>query len=290
MTNPMPEAQMRKLRRRLLEAKSSLENRLQGTDGIGAAESWRDSSGELSPVDNHPADTGTDLFERGKDLALRERLRLRLEDVEAALRRMDEGKYGICAACGRPIPLARLEAAPETAYCADHQSRRREPETRPAEEAHLRRALARTGGVDGAGDAMRRGFDGENAWQTVEAWGTSESPAADALMEFADDFGPAAEPDEDIGAVEAPESFLATDITGKNVTFVRNRAYRRYIESGEGDPLLETVLEHAEPVEPVQPDPAVLELSPLDPEAPDPAPSENPAGGKKPRDSRDPDQ
>ncbi|HEY8530213.1 MAG TPA: TraR/DksA C4-type zinc finger protein [Paenibacillaceae bacterium] len=289
MTDPMPEAKLRAFRRRLLEAKSSLESRLRDADGIGAAESWRDASGELSPVDNHPADAGTDLFERGKDLALRERLRLRLEDVEAALRRMDEGKYGICAACGRPIPLARLEAAPETIYCTDHQPRRREPRTRPAEEAHLRRTLARIGGGD-AGEGLRRGFDGENAWQMVEAWGTSESPAADGLMEFADDFGAAAEPDEDTGAVEAPESFLATDITGKNVTFVRNRAYRRYMEAGEGDPLLETVLEHAEPVEPVPPDPAILELSPMDPEAPDPAPPDGSAGGKKPRGSRGPHQ
>jgi YteA family regulatory protein len=282
MTGPISEAKLQTFRRRLLKEKSSLESRLRNADEYGLAESWRDAAGELSPVDNHPADAGTDLFERGKDLALRERMRLRLEDIDQALKRMDEGNYGTCAACGRPIPPARLEAAPETVYCTDHQPRRREPESRPAEEAHLRRMLARVGdGEDG-----RRSHDGEDAWQIVEAWGTSESPAADGRMKFADDYGAAADPDEDAGAVEAPESFLATDITGKNVTFVRNRAYRRYMEAGEGDPLLETALEHAEPVEPVPPDPALLELSPLDPEAPDPAPPDGSAGGKKPRRTR----
>lgn len=40
-------------------------------------------------------------------------------EVSAALRRITEGTYGKCEACGRPIPLKRLNALPYTRYCVD---------------------------------------------------------------------------------------------------------------------------------------------------------------------------
>jgi RNA polymerase-binding transcription factor DksA len=43
-----------------------------------------------------------------------------LEDVERALRRMDEGTYGTCEACGRPIGEQRLALFPLTRRCAEH--------------------------------------------------------------------------------------------------------------------------------------------------------------------------
>ena len=43
-----------------------------------------------------------------------------LEDVEQALRRLDEGTYAICEACGRAIGEDRLARSPVTRRCADH--------------------------------------------------------------------------------------------------------------------------------------------------------------------------
>lgn len=280
MSGPLPEEKEKALRRRLLEEKQRLlESRMQDGGQDSPSMSWRESTGELSSNDNHPADIGTDLFERSKDLARRDQARLRLEAIEQALNRMDKGVYGLCAACGRPIPPERLEAAPETVYCVEHQPRRREPETRPVEEAFLQPPFGRTS-LDGNDST---GFDGEDAWQTVEAWGNSDSPAMAENPGQADYEGLAIEGDETVGAVEPLESFLVTDITGRNVSFVRNRAYERYLADGEGDPLLETALQNAELVEPVPLDPALLELSPFDPEAPDPAPPEE---GGFPRDGQ----
>lgn len=42
-----------------------------------------------------------------------------LAEVNAALQRMDEGSYGICAGCGRPIDVRRLEARPYSVECID---------------------------------------------------------------------------------------------------------------------------------------------------------------------------
>jgi hypothetical protein len=47
------------------------------------------------------------------------------------------------------------------------------------------------------------------------------------------------EADENEGYVEAFESFIATDIYGKEVSIVRNKAYRQYMDNREGEPLLE---------------------------------------------------
>jgi DnaK suppressor protein len=43
-----------------------------------------------------------------------------LQDVRAALARLDAGTYGRCVVCDRPIEPARLRAVPETPYCIEH--------------------------------------------------------------------------------------------------------------------------------------------------------------------------
>jgi RNA polymerase-binding transcription factor len=47
-----------------------------------------------------------------------------LADVDRAIEKLDEGTYGRCDECGRPIPAARLEAVPATAYCVECSARR----------------------------------------------------------------------------------------------------------------------------------------------------------------------
>jgi DnaK suppressor protein len=55
--------------------------------------------------------------ERDRVLALRAQTRLRLDEIEAALLRLESGAYGACRTCRRPIPVARLEAVPEATQC-----------------------------------------------------------------------------------------------------------------------------------------------------------------------------
>jgi DnaK suppressor protein len=70
-------------------------------------------------VGQHYADDGTNTFLRERNLALRENAADLLAQVEAALRRLDAGTYGICENCGRQINPERLEALPYTAYCIE---------------------------------------------------------------------------------------------------------------------------------------------------------------------------
>jgi DnaK suppressor protein len=53
------------------------------------------------------------------NLALREDLEQRVEQLEDALERLDEGTYGRCESCGQPIDPARLDALPGTRLCIE---------------------------------------------------------------------------------------------------------------------------------------------------------------------------
>jgi len=54
---------------------------------------------------------------------IRERERFLLWKIKDALRRIEEGTYGICEKCGEDIPIARLKARPVTNYCLDCKTR-----------------------------------------------------------------------------------------------------------------------------------------------------------------------
>lgn len=99
------------------------------------SESEDESLSELSSMHQHQADIGTETFNRERDLSILERVEGELADVEHALRRLDDGSYGICEACGKPIGDARLEAMPASRFCLEDQALA-EREARQASE-HL---------------------------------------------------------------------------------------------------------------------------------------------------------
>jgi RNA polymerase-binding protein DksA len=63
----------------------------------------------------------SEVFAQQRDLALRDRSTRQLEAVDAALVRLDEGTFGTCRNCGRPIAEQRLEARPWAPLCIDCQ-------------------------------------------------------------------------------------------------------------------------------------------------------------------------
>jgi RNA polymerase-binding transcription factor DksA len=85
-------------------------------------ESEDDSTSELSHLAQHEADVATETFEREKDFSILEQVEAELADVERALRRLDDGTYGTCEACGARITDDRLDAMPATRFCLEHQT------------------------------------------------------------------------------------------------------------------------------------------------------------------------
>lgn len=237
------EKQVKRLKGMLLERKKEL-TRLLESDHHGLDRQMGDPSLELSLYDNHPGDAGTELFERSKDLALIDKAEHQLEQVELALLNIESGRYGFCSVCDEPIPYARLEAIPWTSHCIRHADSV-PSQDRPVEEELLHHPFGRTS-LDGDTEDAR--FDGEDAWQIVERYGNATSPA---MAENPDEFtyeDPYLESDEMDGFVEPIESFLATDLYGEARAVVRNRAFKAYMEKGEGDRTLEVPGDSDQPV------------------------------------------
>ena len=78
---------------------------------------------ELSHVDQHPGDEGSELFEQERDAGLAERLREELAAVDRAEQRLQDGTYGLSVESGEPIPDARLEAMPTAERTVEEQAR-----------------------------------------------------------------------------------------------------------------------------------------------------------------------
>ena len=76
-----------------------------------------EASGDLSSMPIHMADVGTDAFEQEFTLSLMEHEGDALEQIEAALVRIEDGLYGVCIECEGRIPKTRLEVLPHTPYC-----------------------------------------------------------------------------------------------------------------------------------------------------------------------------
>ena len=111
-------------KRRLEETRDRLLERrgaLIAESGLDAGSD--DATSELTVADTHPSDVATETFEREKSVSMLEDIERQLEDVAHAFHRLEAGTYGVCEACGEPIPDARLDAQPATRFCVDDQEK-----------------------------------------------------------------------------------------------------------------------------------------------------------------------
>jgi RNA polymerase-binding transcription factor DksA len=112
-----------KVRKRLEQDRARLEGVRDGIRRDQGEGHDADAAGELSSVDQHPGDLGSETFEQEKNVSLLEQVDSELLEIEAAFERVDRGTYGNCQACGRPIAAERLEALPATRFCVDDQAK-----------------------------------------------------------------------------------------------------------------------------------------------------------------------
>ncbi len=108
----------------LEKLKAQLEvERAQIAEGINHIErdnlnrSQRDAAGDLSGYSFHMADMATDNFDREFSLDLASTEQAMLNRIDEALKKMNEGTYGICENCAKPISFKRLKAVPSAKLC-----------------------------------------------------------------------------------------------------------------------------------------------------------------------------
>ncbi|MGI6484987.1 MAG: TraR/DksA C4-type zinc finger protein [Tepidanaerobacteraceae bacterium] len=189
------------------QLKAELESRVESFNERSSLP-LKDSVGELSSYDNHSPDLAAETFEKSKDIGLRDREKIILTKVNHALDQIKDGSYGKCERCGKDIEEERLEAVPYTTRCTKCKKTEEESNdksARPIEEDILRYPFGRSF-LD---DADQNEYDGEDAWQDVARYGTSNSPQDEpGAVDYSETY---VDEDEERGTVERADKIIADD-------------------------------------------------------------------------------
>jgi DnaK suppressor protein len=104
------------LKQRLLDERKDLRAQLDELEQSTFATNQSDLTGEMG-FDEEYADAGTATFERERDLSLVNNLRDLMDRIDKALGKIEDGTYGMCDRCGKPIEKLRLKALPYANLC-----------------------------------------------------------------------------------------------------------------------------------------------------------------------------
>ena len=116
----MTKQQRQEFRKRLLDERRKFAEELK-TIARKNSKTPRDSSGDLSAYTVHMADMSADTYERELDVSIASSEQQVLYQIDEALKHLDEGTYGTCQQCSKPISLSRLKAVPYTELCIQCQ-------------------------------------------------------------------------------------------------------------------------------------------------------------------------
>jgi RNA polymerase-binding protein DksA len=105
------------LTERLLEERERVLSEISELDE-DLSKSLEESSGE-SPHDQHMAENATATLGREIDLTLQDNAKATLIKIDRAMHKLEDGTYGQCDKCGKPIGAGRLEIAPYSTLCVD---------------------------------------------------------------------------------------------------------------------------------------------------------------------------
>lgn len=106
-------------RKKLLKEKEKLLLDLREIEKTSLHETAREGSGNLSNYATHPADVATDGYEQEKSLDFMDNIEFLLEEVDNALKKIENNTYGKCEQCNKPIALPRLKVEPYARLCTE---------------------------------------------------------------------------------------------------------------------------------------------------------------------------
>ncbi len=112
----MKKAELRDFEKRLIIEREKLMRELE-YEGDQIAKTQLESSGDLSAYSNHMADQGTETERREITSQILSSRREALFEIDLALKKLNQGKYGLCERCGKPVGKRRLKFLPQARYC-----------------------------------------------------------------------------------------------------------------------------------------------------------------------------
>jgi RNA polymerase-binding protein DksA len=118
----LDKADLKRIRAELMGGRADLVKQQEELEEDSFEGTQSDLTGEVG-LDEDFADAGTATFDRERDLSIRNNIRDLIEQIDRAVRRIDEGTYGTCERCGQPIDAARVKALPHASLCLDCKRR-----------------------------------------------------------------------------------------------------------------------------------------------------------------------
>jgi len=113
----MDKKQLQTAKKRLIELRKDVTGQVDAIKSEERDASMKDGTGDLSGYSFHLADHGTDCNDKERRFITVEREGEILYEIDTALDKIEEGTYGICEVCSRPIGWNRLEAVPYARMC-----------------------------------------------------------------------------------------------------------------------------------------------------------------------------
>jgi RNA polymerase-binding protein DksA len=119
----MPRSEMKKFRDLLIKIRKEVGGDLSHLTDSTLNKSARDASGDLSGYSYHMADMASDDYERDFTLGRATDEQKRLYSIDEAMKRIEDGSYGLCMQCSKAISKKRLAALPDSELCIDCQKK-----------------------------------------------------------------------------------------------------------------------------------------------------------------------
>jgi YteA family regulatory protein len=135
------------------------------------SDNMKDEISELSIIDNHPADMGTEMFDKERNYALMDNEKNIINQIDKAIKKIEDGVYGKCELCGEEIQKERINFMPYVLTCIDCERNKPDHNTyrydRPQEEAAM--APFSKYFMDSSHENKYEvGYNSKDSWQDVD--------------------------------------------------------------------------------------------------------------------------
>lgn len=124
MKNKLTKKDLLQYRKMIAQRKDEIRTALEHISEETLKKSQKDAAGDISGYTFHMADVATDTYDREFSLGIASNERQMLYELDDALKRIEEGSFGICEDCKNPIAKTRLKAVPHARLCLACQEKR----------------------------------------------------------------------------------------------------------------------------------------------------------------------
>ncbi|MFC1675265.1 TraR/DksA family transcriptional regulator [Candidatus Omnitrophota bacterium] len=116
-TKKFGKKELAEFKKLILKRKSEIIDNINHISEYAMKKSQKDAAGDISGYTYHMADVATDTYDREFSMSLASNDREFLYELDDALKRIEEGRFGVCDSCKRMVTKVRLRAVPHARSC-----------------------------------------------------------------------------------------------------------------------------------------------------------------------------